>query len=71
MAKFTAAILAAAAGSAAAFAPSPVAKSTLALNAALDGMVGGNSVEPMPFRPGSDNSAKMFDPVGFAEVRIR
>lgn len=70
MAKFTAAILAAAAGSAAAFAPSPVAKSTVALNAAsLDGMAGGNSVEPMPFRPGSDKSAKMFDPVGFAEVR--
>ncbi len=58
-------ILSALLGSAAAFAPAPVAKTTTAVNAMAD-MVGGEGPEPMPFSPGQ--TSVNFDPAGFAEV---
>ena len=59
------AILSALVGSAAAFAPAPVAQTSTAINAMAD-MVGGEGPEPMPFTPGV--SSVNFDPCGFAEV---
>jgi hypothetical protein len=59
------AILAALAGSAAAFAPAQVARTNSAVNAMTD-MVGGEGPEPMPFSPGQ--TSVNFDPAGFAEV---
>lgn len=69
MAKFTATILAVMAGSAAAFAPSPIATKTTAssLNEFAKGMVGSEGPEPMPFNWG-EKTSKNFDPVGFSEV---
>jgi hypothetical protein len=55
------------AGSAVAFAPAPVARSSTSLNEFANGLAGGSGPEPMPFRPGSEKSAKEFDPAGFAE----
>ena len=54
-------------GSAAAFAPQQISRSATSLNEFANGLVGGESVEPMPFRPGNDKSAKNFDPLGLAE----
>ena len=59
------AILAALAGSAAAFAPSQVARTNTAINGMAD-MVGGEGPEPMPFS--SSQTSVNFDPAGFAEV---
>jgi len=59
------AILAALAGSAAAFAPAQVSRTSTSVNAIAD-MVGGEGPEPMPFSPGS--TSINFDPAGFAEV---
>ena len=60
-------ILSALVGSAAAFAPAPVAQTFSALNAmSMSDMVGGEGPEPMPFSPGQ--TSKNFDPAGFAEV---
>lgn len=61
--KFT--IVAALAGSAAAFSPASVKQSSTSLNAFANGMVGGEGPEPMPFT--SVGSSKNFDPAGFAE----
>ena len=58
-------ILSALVGSAAAFAPAPVAQTSTAVNAMTD-MVGGEGPEPMPFSPGQ--TSVNFDPAGFAEV---
>jgi len=58
------AILSALVGSAAAFAPSQVAKTNSAINAVTD-MVGGEGPEPMPFAP--TQTSVNFDPAGFAE----
>jgi hypothetical protein len=71
MAKFTATILAVMAGSAAAFAPSPIATKTTAssLNEFAKGMVGSEGPEPMPFNWG-EKTSKNFDPVGFSEVSL-
>mmetsp|Transcript_30816 Transcript_30816/g.64939 ORF Transcript_30816/g.64939 Transcript_30816/m.64939 type:complete len:209 (+) Transcript_30816:125-751(+) len=66
MAKFTSALLAALAGTAAAFAPvSTPAKSTQ-LNEFANGLVGGEGPEPMPFNFG-EKTSKNFDPIGFSE----
>ena len=59
------AILATLAGSAAAFAPTPVAQTLTTVNAITD-MVGGEGPEPMPFAP--SQTSVNFDPAGFAEV---
>ena len=59
------AILAALAGSTAAFAPSNVARTSSAVNAMAD-MVGGEGPEPMPFAP--SQTSVNFDPAGFATV---
>jgi hypothetical protein len=68
MAKFTAAILAATAATAAAFAPQATTRATTSLNEFANGLVGGESVEPMPFRfDGKGKSAKEFDPLNFSE----
>jgi hypothetical protein len=69
MAKFTATILAVMAGSAAAFAPSPIATkaTSSSLNEFAKGMVGSEGPEPMPFNWG-EKTSKNFDPVGFSEV---
>ena len=67
MAKY-ALVLAALASSAAAFAPVSVSNAKTGLNAFANGYVGGESVEPMPFRPGPDKTAKNFDPCGLTEV---
>ena len=61
----SAAILSALVGSAAAFAPVQVARTSSAVNAMSD-MVGGEGPEPIPFAPGQ--TSQMFDPAGFAEV---
>lgn len=61
----SAAILSALVGSAAAFAPTQVARTSSAVNAMTD-MVGGEGPEPMPFAPGQTSVG--FDPAGFAEV---
>jgi hypothetical protein len=61
------AILAALVGSTAAFSTAPVGRSATSLNEFAKGLVGGESVEPMPFRPGNDKSAKNFDPLGLSE----
>jgi len=60
----TVAILAALAGSAAAFAPAQVSRTSTAVNGMAD-MVGGEGPEPMPFAP--TKTSKNFDPAGFAE----
>lgn len=60
-------ILSALVGSAAAFAPAPVAQTSSAINAMAD-MVGGEGPEPMPFSPGQ--TSVNFDPAGFAEVCV-
>eukprot|EP00956_Cyclotella_meneghiniana_P010897 scaffold15236_cov75-Cyclotella_meneghiniana.AAC.8 len=60
-------ILAALAGSAAAFSAAPAGRSVTSLNQFANGLAGGDSVEPMPFRPGNDKSAKNFDPLGLSE----
>lgn len=52
---------------AAAFAPVQTGRSASSLNEFANGLVGGESVEPMPFRPGNDKSAKNFDPLGLSE----
>ena len=62
----TVAVLAALAGSAAAFAPSQVEKTSTVANAFANGMVGGEGPEPMPFAP--SQTSVNFDPAGFAEV---
>ena len=68
MAKFTAAIIASMAGSAAAFAPvSTSVRSTTAVSEFANGLVGGEGPEPMPFNAGAKTS-KNFDPAGFSEV---
>lgn len=67
MVKF-ALVLAALATSASAFAPASVSNVKTDLNAFAGGMVGGESVEPMPFRPGPTKTAADFDPCGFTEV---
>jgi hypothetical protein len=59
------AILTALVGSAAAFAPAQVSRTSTVVNA-LSEMVGGEGPEPMPFSPGG--TSVMFDPAGFAEV---
>lgn len=53
-------------GSAAAFAPSQVARSSTTLNEFANGMVGGEGPEPIPFAP--SGSSKNFDLFNFAEV---
>lgn len=68
MAKY-ALVLAALASSAVAFAPVSVSNAKTGLSAFANGYVGGESVEPMPFRPGPDKTAKNFDPLGLTEVR--
>jgi hypothetical protein len=60
------AILVALAGSAAAFAPSQEARSTVAVANSMSDMVGGEGPEPMPFAP--TQTSVNFDPAGFAEV---
>ncbi|KAL3788942.1 hypothetical protein HJC23_000226 [Cyclotella cryptica] len=65
--KVTAAIIAATAAKASAFSSVPVGRSATSLNEFANGLVGGESVEPMPFRPGNDKSAKNFDPLGLSE----
>jgi len=65
--KVTAALIAATATTASAFSTAPVGRSTTSLNEFAKGLVGGESVEPMPFRPGNDKSAKNFDPLGLSE----
>ena len=59
------AILAALAGSTAAFAPAQVSRASTSINGIAD-MVGGEGPEPMPFAP--TKTSKNFDPAGFAEV---
>jgi hypothetical protein len=66
MAKFTSALLAAVAGSAAAFAPAQTGAPKTALNEFAKGMVGSEGPEPMPFNWG-EKTSKNFDPVGFSE----
>lgn len=62
--KTAAIILAAAIGSASAFAPSTVSRTSTSLNEFANGYVGGEGPEPMPFfRTNSVN----FDPAGFTE----
>ncbi len=65
--KSVAAILALA-GSAAAFAPTEVARTSTATKAFANDMVGGEGPEPIPFSP--TMTSINFDPAGFAEVRI-
>jgi len=60
------AILTALVGTAAAFAPAEVARTSTAVNS-FGGMVGGEGPEPMPFAP--TQTSVNFDPAGFAEVR--
>ncbi|KAL3776884.1 hypothetical protein ACHAWO_012099 [Cyclotella atomus] len=60
-------ILASLIAGAAAFAPVNTGRSATHLNEFANGLVGGESVEPMPFRPGNDKSAKNFDPLGLSE----
>lgn len=71
MAKFTASILAAMAGSVAAFAPTHIATTTTSssLNEFAKGLVGSEGPEPMPFNWG-EKTSKNFDPIGFSEVRV-
>lgn len=57
------------AGSAAAFAPAPIATKTSSLNEFAKGMVGSEGPEPMPFNWG-EKTSKNFDPVGFSEVSV-
>ena len=64
----TVAIVAALAGSAAAFAPSQVSRTNSTSIKAMADMVGGEGPEPIPFAP--SGTSKNFDPVGFAEVRF-
>eukprot|EP00979_Chaetoceros_neogracilis_P008838 scaffold1972_cov265-Chaetoceros_neogracile.AAC.52 len=59
------AILAALVGSASAFSPAQVSRTSTSVNAMSD-MVGGEGPEPMPFSPGQ--TSVMFDPAGFAEL---
>jgi len=66
MAKTAALILAALAGSAAAFTPAKSSKTSVAVNAFAEGMVGGEGPEPMPFT--TAKTSKNFDPAGFSEV---
>jgi hypothetical protein len=54
------------AGSASAFAPAQSVKSSTALNAFANGLVGGEGPEPIPFS--SQGTSVNFDPCGFAEV---
>ena len=61
------AIIASLIAGAAAFAPAPTTRTSTAVNEFANGLVGGESVEPMPFRPGNDKSAKNFDPLGLSE----
>jgi hypothetical protein len=62
-------LVAALAGSAAAFSPAAsVKQSSTVANAFANGMVGGEGPEPMPFS--TSQTSVNFDPVGFAEVRI-
>lgn len=62
-------LVAALAGSAAAFSPAAsVKQSSTVANAFANGLVGGEGPEPMPFT--SKGTSVNFDPVGFAEVRI-
>ena len=63
------AILATLLASATAFAPSATTRSSTQLNEFANGLVGGESVEPMPFRPDGPKNAANFDPAGFTEVR--
>jgi len=63
------AILATLIASATAFAPSATTRSSTQLNEFANGLVGGESVEPMPFRPDGPKNAANFDPAGFTEVR--
>ena len=63
------AILATLIAGTAAFAPSAPAARTTQLNEFANGLVGGESVEPMPFRPDGPKNAANFDPAGFTEVR--
>lgn len=65
MAKSAALLIAAALGSASAFAPASVARTETAVKAFADGMVGGEGPEPMPFT--TQQTSKNFDPAGFAE----
>uniref|UniRef100_A0A6S8X7Z8 Plastid light harvesting protein n=1 Tax=Ditylum brightwellii TaxID=49249 RepID=A0A6S8X7Z8_9STRA len=65
MAKTAALILAALAGSAAAFTPAKSSKTSVAVNAFAEGMVGGEGPEPMPFT--TAKTSKNFDPAGFSE----
>jgi len=62
--KTAAIILAAAIGSASAFAPSAVSQTSTNLNGFANDYVGGEGPEPMPFFRGT---SKNFDPAGFAE----
>ena len=64
------AILATLIASATAFAPSATTRSSTQLNEFANGLVGGESVEPMPFRPDGPKNAANFDPAGFTEVRM-
>ncbi len=68
MAKFTSALLAALAGTAAAFAPASTPAKSTHLNEFANGLVGGEGPEPMPFNFG-EKTSKNFDPIGFSEVR--
>ena len=62
-------LVAALAGSAAAFSPAAsVKQSSTAANAFANGLVGGEGPEPMPFT--STGTSVNFDPVGFTEVRV-
>jgi hypothetical protein len=58
-------------GSVTAFAPPPMmTSSSSALHEFANGMVGGEGPEPMPFNFAGEKTAKNFDPIGFAEVRL-
>ena len=62
-------LVAALAGSAAAFSPAvSVKQSSTAAQAFANGMVGGEGPEPMPFT--TQGTSVNFDPAGFAEVRL-
>lgn len=61
------AVLAALAGTAAAFAPTKSAVRTTSLSEFANGLVGGEGPEPMPFNFAGEKNAKNYDPVGFSE----
>eukprot|EP00559_Dactyliosolen_fragilissimus_P001786 CAMPEP_0184863864 /NCGR_PEP_ID=MMETSP0580-20130426/12883_1 /TAXON_ID=1118495 /ORGANISM="Dactyliosolen fragilissimus" /LENGTH=206 /DNA_ID=CAMNT_0027362439 /DNA_START=58 /DNA_END=678 /DNA_ORIENTATION=- len=64
--KITATLLAIACGSASAFTPATgFGRTKSALNVGVEGMVGGEGPEPMPFT--TTKTSKDFDPAGFAE----